>query len=163
MFVCFSFRSRLTRLLSLELTIWSQNRDQPEVRLSWKLVPFSSMRMSKIRHQYAIFYAILTPSWLVPRHFWSLSDICRLRRLTFCWRFVFIRSYVRKKPAVKTAGGTSQDGVLMATMRCARWHAARGHRLQRCRQRVGLLVDLFLWFGLVHSRWRKLVRWKLIR
>ena len=39
----------------------SQNRDQPEVRLSWKLVPFSSMRMSKIRHQ----YAILTPSWLV--------------------------------------------------------------------------------------------------
>ena len=40
----------------------TQNRHQPEVRLSCKLVPFSSMRMPKIRHQ----YAILTPSWLVP-------------------------------------------------------------------------------------------------
>ena len=53
-----------------------------------------------------------------------------------------MRSYIRKKPAVKTAGGTSQDGVLMATMRCARRHA-RGHRLQRFRQRVGLLVNLY--------------------
>ena len=78
----------------------------------------------------------------INRHFWPLSDNCRLRRMTFCWRFVLIRSKKRKKPAVKPAGGTSQDGVLMATMRCARQHA-RGHRLQRCRQRVGLLVNLF--------------------
>ena len=35
-----------------------QNIDQPEVRLSWKLVPFFSMRMSKIRH----FDAILASS-----------------------------------------------------------------------------------------------------
>ena len=64
------------------------------------------MRMSKIRHQYAIFDAILTPSGKFPRHFWLLGDICRLRRLTFCWRFVLIRSYMQKKPAVKTAVGT---------------------------------------------------------
>ena len=50
--------------------------------------------------------------------------------------------YIRKKPAVKTAGGISQDGVLMVTMRCARRHA-RGHQFQRCRQRVGLLVKLY--------------------
>ena len=30
----------------------------------------------------------------------------------------------------------------MATMRCARRHA-RGHQLQRCQQRVGLLVNLY--------------------
>ena len=39
-----------------------QNRDQPGVGLSWKLVPCFSMRMSEIRH----FDAILTPSWQVP-------------------------------------------------------------------------------------------------
>ena len=43
---------------------------------------------------------------------------------------------------IRTAGGTCQDGVLKATMRCARRHA-RGHQLQRCRHRVGLLVDLY--------------------
>ena len=43
---------------------------------------------------------------------------------------------------VKIAGGTCQDGVFMATMRCAR-RLARGHQLQRCRHRVGLLVDLY--------------------
>ena len=52
-------------------------------------------------------------------------DICRLRRLTFCWRFVLIRSYIRKKLAVRTAGGTCQDGILMATMRCARTQTSK--------------------------------------
>ena len=41
-----------------------------------------------------------------------LSDICQLRRLTFC-------TYIRKKLPVKTPGRTSQDGVLMAAMRSA--------------------------------------------
>ena len=62
-------------------------------------------------------------------------DICRLRRLTFCWRFVLIRSYIRKKLAVRTAGGTCQDGILMAMMRCVRWHA--WGQLQRCWHLVG--------------------------
>ena len=62
-----------------------------------------------------------------PRHFWPLIDICRLRRLTFC-------IFVRKMPAVNLPGYS----VLMATMRCA-----RRHKLQRCRHRVGLLVDLY--------------------
>ena len=39
----------------------------------------------------------------------------------------------------------------MATMRCARRHA-RGHRLQRCRQRVGLLVNLYSVAQLVKQR-----------
>ena len=98
------------------------------------------MRMSKIRHQ----YAILTPFWLVPsalftfkRHFpVTKADVLYLKGPIY-----------GKKPAVKTAGGTSQNDVSMATMRCARGHA-RGHQLQRCRHRVGLLVDLYpvAWF-----------------
>ena len=44
---------------------------------------------------------------------------------------------MRKKPAVRTAGGICQDGVLMATMRCARRHV-RGHQLLL--HRVGLLI-----------------------
>ena len=39
-------------------------------------------------------YAINTPFWrhpcMFPRHFWLLSDIFRLRKLTFCWRLVLI-------------------------------------------------------------------------
>ena len=104
----------------------SQNRDWSEVRLSRKLFPFPSMRMSEN-----------TPSILPsPPHFWPLCDICWLRKLTICWRFAL--KY--EKPAVKTAGETCQNGVLMATMRCARRHALE-HQLQRCRQRVGLLVN----------------------
>ena len=104
----------------------SQNRDWSEVRLSRKLFPFPSMRMSEN-----------TPSILPsPPHFWPLCDICWLRKLTICWRFAL--KY--EKPAVKTAGETCQNGVLMATMRCARRHALE-HQLQRCRQRVGLLIN----------------------
>ena len=54
--------------------------------------------------------------------------------LTFC-----TYSMWRKKPAVKTAGETSQDGVLMATMRCARRHA-RGHQLQ-----IGADIESDFW------------------
>ena len=97
----------------------AQNRDQPEVQLSWKLVPFLSMRISENTPSIRHFDAILTPSWKVPRHFWPLSGICRLRKLTFC-------SCIRKKPY----------------MRCARRHA-RGHKLQKCWHRVGLRVDLY--------------------
>ena len=64
-----------------------------------------------------------------PRHLWPLSDIFQLRRLTFC------RCYkvpLWKKPAVKTTRGTCR----------ARRHA-RGHKLQRSRHRVGLLVNLY--------------------
>ena len=102
------------------------------------LSPFFRCACSKYAINIRHFDAILTPSWPV----WTLSDICRLRRLTFCWCFVLIRSYIRKVSAVRTAGGTSQDGVLMATMRCVRRHA-RSHQLQMCRHRVGLLVDLY--------------------
>ena len=97
----------------------AKNRDQQEVRFSWKRVPFSSMRMSKIRHQYAILPPYCRHPGKSPHQFWPLSDICRLRRLTFCTYKVLYT----EKTAVKTAGGTSQDGVLMATMRCARRHA----------------------------------------
>ena len=58
-----------------------------------------------------------------------------------------VLSYIRKKPAFKTAGGTCQDDVLMTYW----WRIdgddemrhGRGHELQRCRQRVELLVDLY--------------------
>ena len=64
-----------------------------------------------------------------PRHLWPLSDIFQLRRLTFCSRF---KVPLWKKPAVKTTGGICR----------ARRHA-RGHKLQRSRHRVGILVDLY--------------------
>ena len=57
------------------------------------------------------------------------------------WCFADVLYQNTKKPAVKTAGGTCQDGVLMATMRCAGRHT-RGHQLHRCRQRAGHLVNL---------------------
>ena len=84
-------------------------------------------------------YAINTPFWChsgkFPGTFDILSDICRLQKPTFC-------TYIQKSRRSKLPGETCQDGVLKATMRCARRHA-RGHRLQWCRQRVGLLVNLY--------------------
>ena len=85
----------------------------------------------------------MTPSWLVlaarltfKRHLpGTKTDVL----LTFCTYKVQYPK--KKKPAVKTAGVTSQDGILMVTMRCARRHA-RGHQLQRCWERVGLREGL---------------------
>ena len=105
---------------------------QPEVRLPWKLVPFFLCACPK--------YAINMPFWrhidaILAGFFYPLGDICRLRRLTFCWRFVLIRSYMQKKTAVKTTGGTCQVAYWWR-----RWDA-RGHQHQRRRHGVGLLVD----------------------
>ena len=111
------------------------------------------MRMYKIRHQYAIFDAILTPSGKFPLHL----TFRRHLPVTMADVFVLIRSYMQKKPAVKTAGGTCRDGVLMATMRCARRHA-RGHQHQRCRHGVGLLVDYLFCGRIMQFQARKLSR-----
>ena len=83
-------------------------------------------------------------------HFWPLSEIFRLRRLTFCWRFELTRSYIRKKLAVKSTRGTCQDGVDW----WRRWDA-RGHKLQRCRHQgcqFGLFSAKFVEFGFFENR-----------
>ena len=80
-------------------------------------------------------YAINTPFWQVPPALLTSKQHLPVTKAD-------VLSYFRKKPAIKTAGGTCQDDVLMATMRCARRHA-RGHELQRCRHRVRLLVHLY--------------------
>ena len=83
--------------------------------------------------------AILTPSWLVPPALLTFKRHLPVTKagilLTFCtykvlpvssiyiYIYIVTGSYMRKKPPVKPAGGTSQDGVLMATMRCASRHA----------------------------------------
>ena len=89
-----------------------------------------SMRMSKIRHQ----YAILTPSWQVSPALltfrWHLPVTKADVLLTFCTYKVLYA----KKPAVKTPGGTCQVAHWW------RWWDARGHQHQRCRHGVGLLV-----------------------
>ena len=104
---------------------------RPEVHLSWKRSPFFSMSMSEN-----------TPFW---RHIDSVLASSHAL-LTFKRHFPVTKAdvlYIYKKtPPVKSAGGTCQDGVLMTTMRCARRHA-RGHKLQRWRHGVGLLVDLY--------------------
>ena len=63
-------------LCAQHYTLRPQNRYQPEVRLFFSA---HVQNTPSIQH----FDTILTPSWLVPPHFWPLSDICRLRRLTF--------------------------------------------------------------------------------
>ena len=110
--------------------IYRINREQPEVQLSWKLVPFSL--------QCACPKTILTPYW---RHLGKFLSAL----LTFKRHFPVTKADVlylyTKKPAVKTAGGTCQDGVLlMATMRCARLHA-RGHQLQTLNSGWSLFCD----------------------
>ena len=79
-----------------------------------------------IRH----FDAILTPSLLVPPAILTFKRHLPVTKANVVLMFCTYRSYIRKKPAVKTAGGTGQDGVLMATMKCARRHA-RGHGADR--------------------------------
>ena len=58
------------------------------------------------------FNAILTPSWQVPPALLTFKRHLPVTKadvlLTFC-----TFSYIRKKPTVKTAGGTCQDGVLI--------------------------------------------------
>ena len=93
-----------------DFTLRPQNRDQSEVRLSWKSLFFNVhvQNTPSISH----FDAILTSSQgTSKRHF-------PLRMLTLCWCFVLISSYIRKKPPVKTAGETSQDAY-----RWRRWEA----------------------------------------
>ena len=92
--------------------------------------------MPSIHH----FDTILTPSRLVPPGLSTFKRHLPVTKADVVLTFCTYKGYIRKKPPVKTARGTSQDGVLMATMRCTRRHV-RGHRLQRCRQRVALLVD----------------------
>ena len=87
------------------------------------LSPFLQCACPEIHHR----YAILTPSWQVPPpalNFW----LSRLRKLTFCTK-------IRKSWWWKLPGGTCQDGILMAMMRCVRWHA--WGQLQRCWHLVG--------------------------
>ena len=101
-----------------------------------KTCPLFSMRMSKIRHQHAIFDAIwqVSPALLTFRRHWPVTKADVL--LTFCTYKVLYA----KKAGGKNCWGNLLGGVLMATMRCARRHA-RGHQHQRCRHGVGLLVD----------------------
>ena len=91
--------------------------------------------------------AILTPSWLVPPALLTFKRHLPVLKAYVLLTFCTYKVLYTKNAGGKNCMGTSQDGVLMATMRCARQHA-RGHWLQRCRQRVGLLVDLFCDLGL---------------
>ena len=59
--------------------------------------------------------AINTPHWRhpgkFPRHFWPLSDICRLRKLTFCWRVVLIYEKAGRQNCRGNFPGWRIDGV----------------------------------------------------
>ena len=71
--------------------------------------PFFFSRNAHVRK-----YTINTPYWRhpgkFPRHFWPLSDICRLRKLTFCWRFVLIYENVGSQKCRGNLPGWRIDG-----------------------------------------------------
>ena len=68
------------------------------------------MRMSENTPSTRHFDAILTPSWQVPRHVCHLATFAGYESQ----RFADVLYLYTEKPAVKTAGGTCQNGVLMA-------------------------------------------------
>ena len=109
----------------------AENRDELEVQLSWILVPLFSMRMSKNTPSIRRFDNFFG-------HFWPLSNICRLRKSMFCLIYEKSQRSILQGELAKMTYWWRR----MKTMRCARRHA-RGHELQRCRQRVELLVDLY--------------------
>ena len=106
-------------------------RDQPEVRLSWKLVPFFSMRMSENTPSIRHFDAIMTPSWQVPPAL-SVKRHLPITKADVLQTFCTYKVLYTKKAGAENRRGTSH----------ARRHA-RGHKLQRCRHRVGLLINLY--------------------
>ena len=85
-------------------------------------------------------FAILTRSWQVPPALLTFKRHLPVMKadvlLTFC-------TYIRKKPAVKIAGGTCQDGILMATMRCTRrqWKITEQNS-EHLLKNVGILFSL---------------------
>ena len=95
-----------------------------------KICPFFNAHVRK--------YAILTAYWRhpgkFPRHFWPLSDIAGYES----WRFILIY----EKAGAQNCRWNLPGWRRMATMRCAKRHA-RGYKVQRCRHRVGLLVNLY--------------------
>ena len=93
------------------------------------------MRMSKIRHQYAIFYAILTPSGKFPRRFLTFRRHLPVTKANVFLTFCTYKVVYAKKAGGKNCRGNLLGGILMATMRCAK--DARGHQHQRCRHGVG--------------------------
>ena len=114
------------RALALACTVrgWERSLPPPGHRIEIN-------QKSSSRENLSLFfnaYVQNTPFWRhpgkFPGHFWPLRDICRVRRLTFCWRFVLIRSYIRRKPAIRTTCRTCQELAYW----WRRWHARNDMR-----------------------------------